>query len=82
LENVKPKMDFSFTSHAISIESILATCKTCFDYMPEVKLLTIKGYEWELEVGLTAHAQSNLDVAIDYFKMTNEQSGIINDKTR
>ncbi len=68
LEKVKPKMDFSFTSHAISVESILATCKTCFDYTPKVQFLTIKGYEWELQQGLTSKAQQNLDLAIQFFK--------------
>lgn len=68
LENVKPKMDFSFTSHAISVESILATCQTCFENTPEVQFLTIKGYEWELQQGLTKQAINNLEVAKLFFK--------------
>jgi hydrogenase maturation protease len=60
LEKIKPRLDFSFTSHAISIPSILATCKTCFGYMPEVHFLTIKGYEWNLQQGLTEKARQNL----------------------
>ncbi len=68
LENIKPKMDFSFTSHAISVESILATCQTCFDYMPKVQFLTIKGYEWELQQGLTIKAKENLEVTTKFFK--------------
>jgi len=67
LEKVKPKMDFSFTSHAMSVQTILATCKTCFDDVPEVQFLTIKGYEWELEQGLTAKARHNLDLAKNFF---------------
>ena len=30
LERAAPKMDFSFTSHAISIPAIMATCQQCF----------------------------------------------------
>lgn len=60
LEKIKPRLDFSFTSHAISIPSILATCKTCFGRMPEVHFLTIKGYEWNLQQGLTEKARQNL----------------------
>jgi Ni,Fe-hydrogenase maturation factor len=68
IENVKPKMDFSFTSHAISVEAILATCQTCFDQIPKVQFLTIKGYEWDLQVGLTTKAKQNLKHATEYFR--------------
>ena len=56
----EPKLDFSFTSHALSVPSIIATTKQCFGYLPEVYLLAIRGYEWELEVGLTELAEQNL----------------------
>jgi len=68
LEKIKPRMDFSFTSHAISVPSILATCKTCFGYMPEVHFLTIKGYEWQLQQGLTERAKENLKASTDFIK--------------
>ncbi len=68
LENMQAKMDFSFSSHAISIPSIMATCKQCFEKVPEVQLLTIKGYEWELQLGLTEKAKQNLKVATDFFR--------------
>ncbi len=68
LEKIEPKMDFSFSSHAISIPAILATCKTCFDYVPEVHFLTIKGYKWELQQGLTEKAKQNLAIATTCFK--------------
>ncbi|MBL4711371.1 MAG: hydrogenase maturation protease [Gammaproteobacteria bacterium] len=68
LEIVEPKMDHSFTSHSISINAIMNTCQACFDFVPEVQLLTIKGYEWELELGLTEQASQNLQAATDYFK--------------
>jgi len=68
IEQLSPKMDFSFTSHAISIPSIMATCQQCFDCLPDVYLLTIRGYEWELQEGLTQQAQLNLTTVIDYFK--------------
>ena len=64
LEKIQPKMDFSFTSHAISIPSVMATCEQCFGHLPEVHLLTIRGYEWELKQGLTTTAAQNLKAAI------------------
>jgi hydrogenase maturation protease len=63
LERAEPRIDFSFTSHAISIPSVMATCLQCFDRVPEVHVLAIRGYEWELEVGLTEGARHNLELA-------------------
>jgi hydrogenase maturation protease len=60
LTRPEPKLDFSFTSHAISVPSILATAKQCFGYLPEVYLLAIRGYRWELQQGLTEPAEQNL----------------------
>ena len=62
----EPKLDFSFTSHAISVPSILATAKQCFGYVPEVYLLAIRGYEWELQTGLTEAAQQNLSDSVEF----------------
>jgi hydrogenase maturation protease len=61
-----PKMDFSFTSHAISIPAIMATCLQCFGRLPVVHVLAIRGFEFELELGLTQAAQQNLDDATAY----------------
>jgi len=60
VETVAPRMDPSFTSHAVSISTILATCETCFGVVPEAQLLTIKGYAWDLKIGLTKRAVGNL----------------------
>ncbi len=63
VERAWPRMDFSFTSHAISIPAIMATCLQCFERLPEVHVLAIRGFEFELEMGLTPAAQQNLDDA-------------------
>ncbi|PRC58659.1 Ni/Fe hydrogenase, partial [Mycobacterium sp. ITM-2017-0098] len=52
-----PKMDFTFTSHAISIPAIMATCQQCFACLPEVHVLAIRGFEFGLALGLTRAAQ-------------------------
>lgn len=67
LERVEPRMDFSFTSHAISVPAIMATCQQCFQRLPEVYMLAIRGYEWELKIGLTQQAEQNLNDATTYF---------------
>lgn len=68
----KAAMDFSFTSHSISIPTVMATCQQCFDALPEVYVLAIKGYEWELQEGLTQGAMKNLEAAIAYFSEQQE----------
>ena len=66
LERAAPKMDFSFTSHAISIPAIMATSQQCFQRLPEVHVLAIRGFEFDLELGLTSAARQNLDHATAY----------------
>ncbi len=63
ISRVHPRLDFSFTSHALSISAVLATCLTCFDRVPEVYQLAIRGFEWELQTGLSAAARKNLEQA-------------------
>jgi hydrogenase maturation protease len=72
LERAAPKMDFTFTSHAISIPAIMATCQLCFHRLPVVQVLAIRGFEFELEMGLTPAAQQNLDDATAYLSMPSE----------
>ncbi|WP_370332335.1 hydrogenase maturation protease [Mycolicibacterium hippocampi] len=66
LQRAVPKMDFTFTSHAISIPAIMATCQQCFQRLPEVHVLAIRGFEFELAMGLTPAAQRNLDDVTAY----------------
>lgn len=65
-------MDFSFTSHAISIPVVMAVCQQCFETLPEVYVLAIKGYEWELQEGLTLRAMQNMQSTITYFRKQQE----------
>ena len=70
LTRPEPKLDFSFTSHAMSVPTILATTKQCFGYLPEVYLLAIRGYEWELQMGLTEPAEQNLGNSMKFVSLT------------
>ncbi len=64
LETPTPRLESSFTSHALSVPTVLATVQTCFGRLPETQVLAIRGHEWELAVGLTAAASDNLAAAI------------------
>ncbi len=55
----------SFTSHAMSAESVLATCESLYNKYPECYYLAIRGYEWGLQEGLTKRARANLDAAMN-----------------
>ena len=66
LSRPQPKLDFSFTSHALSVPAILATTQQCFEHVPEAYLLAIRGYEWELQQGLTSPAQHNLSQSLEF----------------
>ena len=64
LETPDPRLESSFTSHALSVPTVLATVQTCFGQLPETCVLAIRGYEWELAEGLTAAASDHLAAAI------------------
>ncbi|TQR86653.1 hydrogenase maturation protease [Mycobacterium hodleri] len=66
VERAVPLMDFSFTSHAISIPALMATSQQCFDRLPTVHVLAIRGFEFGLAVGLTPAAQDNLNDATTF----------------
>lgn len=66
VERAEPKMDFTFSSHAISIPAIMATSQQCFQRLPEVHVLAIRGFGFELELGLTPAARRNLNNAVAY----------------
>ncbi|MGE0218493.1 hydrogenase maturation protease [Mycolicibacterium sp.] len=60
----QPRMDLSFTSHALSVPAVLATALRCFDRVPETYVLGIRGYRWDLREGLTPRARRNLERAV------------------
>ncbi|PKF77575.1 Ni/Fe hydrogenase [Vibrio sp. vnigr-6D03] len=65
LSRVEPRLDDSFTSHAITVQTILALCHNVYQSYPDVWLLAIKGDEWELKLGLTDRARKRLNRAIN-----------------
>ena len=51
-----------------AVSAIMATCQQCFQRLPEVYVLAIRGYEFELAMGLTPAAQRNLDGATAHLR--------------
>jgi len=60
----EPRLEVAFTSHALTIPTVLATSQQCFDRLPDVRVLAIRGYSWDLAEGLTPPARHNLATAI------------------
>ena len=68
ISKVDGTTDVSFTSHAASPGYIVQLCEELFHKKPLVLLLHIKGYEWELQEGLSQQAAENLNDALVYMK--------------
>lgn len=67
--NVSPDdTHIEFTMHAVSTSFILDLCTKIFRVSPETWLMHIKGYDWELQEGVSEKAKINLEKAIDFAK--------------
>lgn len=58
----------SFSSHSVGPESVLAICEEHFSPAPKAWILGIRGYDFALGEGLTAHAEKNLEEALDFVR--------------
>lgn len=59
------KHEFTFTSHLLKPETLLAITEQYYAKSPEAYLLGIRGYEFEFLEGLTDHAKGNLILAVE-----------------
>ena len=66
VSHVEASAKTEFTMHAMSPEFVLHLCQHLFGKFPEAYLLHIKGYEFELQEGLTQRAEANLNAAVDF----------------
>jgi len=55
-----PSRDIAFTTHELAPASVLALCEDLYGRRPEARLLTVRGYEWEIGEGLSPRAAANL----------------------
>ncbi len=63
-----PKETHYFSSHALPPETILYLADTVYGKNPESYIIGISGESYQLEIGLTENAKSNLKKAICSFK--------------
>jgi len=65
---VQPSDKVNYTMHSASPSFVLNLCNKIYNYTPETYLLHIKGYEFQLEEGLSQRASKNLDEALRFIK--------------
>jgi hydrogenase maturation protease len=58
-----PRLEVAFTSHALTIPTVLETCRQCFGVLPDTRVLAIRGYSFDLVEGLTPSGTANLAAA-------------------
>lgn len=68
LKQIQAKEDSCFTTHELGMESVLALCQSLYNAQPKTHCLAIKGYEFNLELGLSNEARINLEQACKWFQ--------------
>jgi hydrogenase maturation protease len=65
---LKPQKEISFSTHAMSPESVLALAAELYEAWPPAWLLAIRGYEWEPNEPPAAAARANLAAAREFLR--------------
>jgi hydrogenase maturation protease len=65
---VVPSDKVNFTMHAMDPSFVVDLCRKLYDKTPEAFLLKIRGYEYELQEGVTEKAARNLLKAFTHIK--------------
>lgn len=65
--DVKPQVQFSYTSHALPPSAILYLCEEIYGRTPNAFLLGISGQDWGLRNGMSRIAKERLAQALDFF---------------
>ncbi len=68
VERVMEHQKAEFSLHYFTPGNLAALCQELFHPCPEMYEVHIKGYEWQLEEGMTKKARNNLGLAVDFMK--------------
>ena len=79
ITKVTPSEKVNFSMHTVSPSYITYLCNEIYDQQPLVFLIHIKGYEWELQEGITEKANQNLQNALVYFQGLMQNSRQLSD---
>jgi hydrogenase maturation protease len=67
IERIYPANEVAFSTHAVPPNQILNLCESIYDKTPKAFIIKMKGYNWDIEIGLSSKAQENLDKALNSF---------------
>lgn len=67
-QTCQPSHDVEYTSHQLSPQTVLFLCQQLYEQTPQTNLLLIEGCSWELQLGLSDVAKSNLQNALQFFQ--------------
>lgn len=65
---VEPSEKVNYTMHSVSPSFVLNLCHKLYHYTPDTFLLHIKGYEFQLQEGLSEKGQKNLESTFAFVK--------------
>lgn len=65
-EECRERNNYEYTSHALEPEVINALARQLYSTDPEVYVLKIQGFNWELKEGISKNAKINLERAYNY----------------
>lgn len=83
IHKVEASDEVNFSAHTMSPSYLAYLCKEIYGKTPDINLLEIKGYEWELKEGITPAAEQNLVNALEAVRHYLEGiSGIIEIKRK
>jgi hydrogenase maturation protease len=68
VERCEAKGDYTFSTHALSPQTLLEITQSLYAHCPQAQLLTIAGSSWGLKQGLSEEASQNLHQALAFFK--------------
>ena len=60
---IGPREEVTFTTHALSPETVLALSRNIYGHHPEAWMLAIEGSVWEIGEGLSDQADRHLELA-------------------
>ena len=66
-ERIYPSEEVSFSTHSVPPNQILNLCEIIYAKKPTTYLLKIQGFKWDIGIGLSKQAKTNLKNAFCYF---------------
>jgi hydrogenase maturation protease len=68
IDRVSPSGKTAFNTHSVSPGFVLDLCRRLYAKDPLIFLLHLKGYEYDLEEGLTPRAEENINIAFEFLE--------------